>query len=321
MKESTIIMFRGIYKKILHPDIEPPAPKCEKDKVIIQKLIRDKILSGLPLMVARFGSIELTSLENAKNIRDHVSIWRYISWQGEPNYFRNSQAKALCNNAGFFPMPDEKMMMHFLSLYEEDMKEVDILGSWRYNEKYFSNELKSSLKVDRELMTPLLCEHPWTEALAGKRVLVVHPFATTIESQYKNWDKLFPGTNILPEFTLMTMKAVQSQAGEKTVFKDWFEALEFQKTEIDKYDYDICLLGCGAYGFPLAAHCKRQGKQAIHLGGVLQLLFGIKGRRWETEDTYLKQYRYLDYYNEYWVRPSQEEVPTNAKNVENGCYW
>lgn len=321
MKESTVIMFRSIYKKILHPRIEPPAPKCVKDKYLIQKSIRDKIFSGQPLMVARFGSIELTSLENAKNIRDNVSIWRYISWQGEPNYFRKSQAEALCNNAGFFPMPSEKMMMRFLSLYEEDMKEVDILGSWRYNEKFFSSELKKSLKVDRELMTPLLCEHPWTEALAGKRVLVVHPFAKTIESQYKNRDKLFPGTNILPKFTLMTMKAVQSQAGEKTVFNDWFEALEYQKTEIDKYDYDICLLGCGAYGFPLAAHCKRQGKQAIHLGGVLQLLFGIKGKRWETEDTYLKQYRYLDYYNEYWVRPTQDEVPTNAKKVEDGCYW
>ena len=26
-------------------------------------------------------------------------------------------------------------------------------------------------------------------------------------------------------------------------------------------------LGCGAYGFPLAAHVKRMGKKAIHMGG------------------------------------------------------
>lgn len=48
------------------------------------------------------------------------------------------------------------------------------------------------------------------------------------------------------------------------------------KDEIDKQDYDIALIGCGAYGFPLAAHIKRSGKKAIHLGGALQLLFGIK---------------------------------------------
>lgn len=321
MTEKFAIKLRSIYKKLFHPTMEPPAPPCIKEKNTIQHEIFNRISSGQPLMVARFGSIELTSLENAKNIRDHVSIWRYISWQGEPNYFRESQARVLCNNAGFFPMPNESMMMHFLSLYERDMKEVDILGSWRYNEKYFSTELKNSIKVDRELITPLLCSHPWTEALSGKRVLVVHPFAATIESQYKKRINLFPGTTILPDFTLITLKAVQSQAGQKTNFKDWFEALQYMKDEIDKIDYDICLLGCGAYGFPLAAHCKRKGKQAIHLGGVLQLLFGIKGKRWETENIYLTKYRYIDYYNEYWVRPSESERPRQAEKVEGGCYW
>ena len=44
-----------------------------------------------------------------------------------------------------------------------------------------------------------------------------------------------------------------------------------------KFDFDVALIGCGAYGFPLAAKLKTAGKQAIHLGGVLQALFGIKG--------------------------------------------
>ena len=49
------------------------------------------------------------------------------------------------------------------------------------------------------------------------------------------------------------------------------------KSQMDQTDYDIALIGCGAYGFPLAAHAKRMGKQAIHMGGSLQLLFGIRG--------------------------------------------
>ena len=53
------------------------------------------------------------------------------------------------------------------------------------------------------------------------------------------------------------------------------------KAQIDKEDFDICLIGAGAYGFPLAAYVKRKGKKAVHLGGALQLLFGIKGSRWE----------------------------------------
>lgn len=320
MKESTVLFLRGVYKR-LFPIKEMPVPPCEKNKDKIQSTIKELIESGKPLMVARFGSIELTSLENALYIKEKRSIWNYICWRGEPNYLHETQASFLCNNAGFFPMPTEKTMLRFLELMREDMLQVDVLGSWRYNECCFEKELSRSIKVDRELMTPLLTEHPWTATLKGKRVLVVHPFAETIEMQYKHREMLFPNTDILPEFTLYTLKAVQTQAGTPSPFKDWFEALQYMKSEIDKIDYDICLLGCGAYGFPLAAHCKRMGKQAIHLGGVLQLLFGIKGKRWEVEGTYKTTYNYMSYYNEHWVRPLESEKPQNANSVEDGCYW
>ena len=83
--------------------------------------------------------------------------------------------------------------------------------------------------------------------------------------------------------------------------------------------------GCGAYGFPLAAHAKRKGKKAVHLGGALQLLFGIKGKRWEVAE-YAKNWglpkdAYLSLFNESWVRPSQKEMVLNASKIEGGCYW
>lgn len=34
---------------------------------------------------------------------------------------------------------------------------------------------------------------------------------------------------------------------------------------MDAYDYDVAIIGCGAYGMHLAAHAKRKGKIAIHL--------------------------------------------------------
>ncbi len=322
MTEKQAIFLRGVYKKLFHPLPEPPAPPCLKDKEQIQRIVYDKLIEGRPLMVARFGSIELTSLDNALMMKEHRSNWGYVSWRTEPNYFTERQVVALCNNAGFFPMPDKEMMFRFLELMRKDMEEVDVLGSWRYNERLFDKELEKAIKVDRELMTPLLTEHPWTMALKGKKVLVVHPFVETIEKQYEKREELFSNADILPPFELMTLKAVQSQAHEKVQFADWFEALQYQKDQIDTYDYDVCLLGCGAYGFPLAAHCKRQGKQAIHLGGVLQLLFGITGKRWETEEVYQTTYPYLKtYQNEYWVRPSKTEMPKGGETVEGGCYW
>ena len=247
---------------------------------------------------------------------------KYICWKGEPNYLHNALFESFCNNAGFFPMEkSQNLLMRYLDLCIQDMQLVDVLGSWRYNEKVFSKQLKNSIKVDRELMTPLLTQYPWTYGLKGKKVLVVHPFSETIMSQYKKRKLLFPNSEILPEFSLEVIKAVQSQAYEDTPFANWFDALKFMEQEIDSHNYDICLLGCGAYGFNLAAHCKRRGKKAIHLGGILQMLFGIKGKRWETEDTYKKLYPYTQYYNEHWVRPSREETPKNAGNVENSCYW
>jgi hypothetical protein len=90
--------------------------------------------------------------------------------------------------------------------------------------------------------------------------------------------------------------------------------------EIDACEFDICLIGCGAYGFPLAAHVKRMGKKAVHLGGSLQLLFGIKGKRWENPN-YNEVYNYSNLINEHWVYPSLHETPQHASKVEEACYW
>ena len=85
-----------------------------------------------------------------------------------------------------------------------------------------------------------------------------------------------------------------------------------------KIEFDVAIVGCGAYGFPLAAKLKQAGKQAIHLAGATQLLFGIKGKRWE-EDPAFEYVR--KFFNEAWVYPDETEKPKNASVVEGGCYW
>lgn len=51
-----------------------------------------------------------------------------------------------------------------------------------------------------------------------EKVLVVHPFVDTIESQYARRELLFEDTNILPSFELKTLRAVQSNAGNDVIF-------------------------------------------------------------------------------------------------------
>ena len=192
----------------------------------------------------------------------------------------------------------------------QDMKELDLLGSWLSNEHYLQTQINGVPKIALLHLEPFWSKLPWTRALTNKKVLVIHPFSDTIKQQYNKRKLLFANREILPQFELQTIKAVQSLGGNNQ-FNNWFEALNWMKKEMDKIDYEVCLLGCGAYGFPLAAHAKRKGKKAIHLGGALQLLFGIKGKRWENPNygivSLKKKGAYLDLMNEYWCYPSMKK--------------
>ena len=230
--------------------------------------------------------------------------------------------------SGFFPSNEENLA-RFSELMIEDSHYVDALAVFNSvltgvdSMQNYLTHCQSFFSLPH--IDPFLSNSPWTRVLRTKKVLVVHPFAKLIEKQYLNRDKLFENPDVLPEFELRTVEAVQSLGGDCNQFEDWFAALEWMKKEIDKEEYDVCLLGCGAYGFPLAAHVKRTGHIAIHVGGSLQLWFGIKGKRWEnqksrdfkgiSDDFYLKLMN-----NPFWVRPD-EYVSSHTKKVENGCYW
>ena len=270
----------------------------------VSEAIIDIVDSGKPSMIARFGSVEIKGVLYPMM----PTLIRAI--------FKNRVFNSMYNNAGFFSISDEEVGQ-FSSIMIEDMKQLDVLGSWRLEEKLLNKNYPNATKVKLSYLEPYLSLKPWSQSLVGKKVLVVHPFNKTIEQQYySNRAHLFSDKNVLPEFrSLKVVKAVQTIAGTKSEFANWFEALDFMKSSIDVIDYDVAILGCGAYGFPLAAHIKRMGKTAIHLGGATQILFGIKGKRWDNHPVI------SSLYNDYWVRPSSEDIPTQADKVEQGCYW
>ena len=144
----------------------------------------------------------------------------------------------------------------------------------------------------------------------------VGPFEDSIRKQYVKRDSLFRGKTVFPECQLLTLRAVQSLRGETDQFPTWFDALNWMCKQVDQAVFDVALIGAGAYGFPIAAHIKRSGRKAVHVGGGLQLMFGIMGKRWEKDDA-LKPY-----INEHWVRPEAQETPRDLKTLESGgCYW
>lgn len=272
--------------------------------------IYDRIKSGEPFLAGRFGSTELLNMRS-------YGFGGFIGQKYDKDFHFNH----LCEWSGFFPK-DISLLPQFVDEMKSACKEVDFLAVWfqAFEDYYIKNTMHDNLQISYLLdFEPWAGGVHWSSALKGKKVLVIHPFETTINSQYNKRELLFPNTDILPEFELHTLKAVQTLAGTVDPrFSTWFDALEWMFQEAMKIDFDIAIIGCGAYGLPLSAKVKKAGKQAIHLAGATQLMFGIKGKRWEENEAFAYVRKW---FNESWVYPSKEDKIENGNRVEGGCYW
>lgn len=285
-----------------------------KSGQIASDYIKELLQSDHPVMICRFGSTELDCIVDYKNHFTIGNAWKFVTHKINSLGYNKSSIFSMLNNSGFFPTT-ARYMDQFSEMMIDLMPLVDVLGSWRFEERLFDKELSAAIKIPLGDLEPYFHENPWSEVLKNKKVLVIHPFEASILSQYQKRDLLFEDDRVLPEFDLFTIKAVQSLGNKPAEYATWFDALESMKKEIDKSNFDIAIIGCGAYGFPLAAYVKSIGKKAVHLGGATQMLFGIKSKSWEDEP----KFHYL--MNEHWVRPKETERPANYKLVEGGRYW
>lgn len=269
-------------------------------------LIRRALMSDAPYLAARCGGPETQC------------VTHYMRYRGGPRIrpYKRHLRHLMSNNVGFFPTSDA-CLDQFAEVYIDAISQADAMGVWlNVGENQILREHCPQAALMRpRAVEPFYHQNPWSEMLGGRRVVVVHPFADSINAQFRtNRERLFVDPGVLPAFELTTIKAVQSLAGEPTEFADWFHALDWMTGQMDALDYDVAIVGAGSYGLPLAAHAKRSGRQAVHVGGAVQILFGIMGRRWDGHEI-------SGFYNEHWVRPLPSEVPRAAGKVEGGCYW
>ena len=282
-----------------------------------QQRIYEMLLDDKPCMIARFGSVELQAVVDYLYPQTLKNAFRFVKGQIPSWGYAPSTMRTMHINAGFFPST-QKMLDRFGKLMLDCLPMVDLLGSWRQEETVVMPYMPDVVRAPLYALEPYYFDNPWTPALEGKKVLVVHPFEDTILNQHEPgvYELLFSDKRLAPNYELQTLKAVQSIAGNKPAeFDDWFQALDWMKGEIDKRDFDIAIIGCGAYGFPLAAHVKQIGKKALHLGGAVQYLFGIRSSAGENN----KDLSSL--MNDYWIHPNSNEIPNNYQLVENARYW
>ena len=318
-------IFRKVLRNLLRPFIRRELFDYSNYKKLItitnnsfsledtSDFIAKRLESQNSLMISRFGYTELNTLIRYEKIIRMNKLEKIYQWAETSSYpfSDNCRLNNIYKLSGFFPVTERS-----LSLFKKEMissiKQIDLLGSWVEGENKYKKYFSEVNVCDLTMLEPYFSPHPWTTALEGKKVLVIHPFSELIEDQYKKRNLLFKDKNILPFFELKTLKTPITYPGGDLKFQNWFEVLDNLTNCALEIDFEIAIIGCGAYGMPLAARLKKAGKKSIHLGGAVQILFGIKGRRWDEKEEFRKMY------NKFWIYPSEEKV---FKNVEGGCYW
>lgn len=285
--------------------------RINEDSAHICTLIKKALAEKKGLLIGRHGTLEFEA------------ILAYFS-------NRHCQYKlSLERHAGIFPATDD-CVTEWAADYWKSTHAADCMASGWYGptsatEDAFISDLNQ--EIDLIVLRSLEPYYSavnlrWTNVLNNHRVTVVSSFAETMKSQLPKRKAIW-GANadtILPDGTTWSfVKTHYSPSLTKgsTAWQvdSWKTAVELTVQNIVKNNPHIVLLGCGGLAMPIARRLKEKGLIAIVLGGAIQVLFGIKGRRWLTHDVISK------FMNDSWVFPSEEETPDHAKYVENGCYW
>ena len=242
------------------------------------------------------------------------------------NKFNPVYLNKLSNNAGIYNV-DPVNFKIFLNLYISCIKNSRYLACFKYlvdAQMYFINKFNLDILHSRVLEPFYIClqnEKPWSHYLIGKKVLIINPFVDSFKKQLQNNFQIFKDPNkkiFLDGQEFIFYKTYQTSAGNH-IHKNWLETCKLMTNDISKLDFDIALLGCGGYGLPLCEFIKsKMNKSAIYIGGGLQLLFGVMGKRWESNPLLHKINREN---NTKFIRPSNSEMISNQNKIEDGCYW
>jgi len=237
---------------------------------------------------------------------------------------------ALRTNAGIFPLVNTTSMDQWRIQSIQATQEADVLvAGWYAPIAQLEQHALRQWNV-RATQIPLRSLEPyyvdsadqWIQHLAGHRVSVVSSFTETAKKQSKKLSDIWGSSLSIPDSIewqwVQTgyVPAVAKGINEwPSPISTWTQAVEYVVATVIQQGSRFALIGCGALGMPIAHKLKQRGIIAIVLGGAIQVLFGIKGRRWETHRILSK------FWNSHWVWPSKEETPNEASSIEGGCYW
>ncbi len=297
--------------------------------------IKKSIENNEPIFIGKIGSIELQCIHQTVMI-DQKKLYDYYP------YLKYE----LTNAAGLYPEHNNVFKL-FVNIYLDAIKELDILASWNdnmlpieewvynnfVNHKHIINPKYSKGIVDLMSFESFYVESKlwWQTLFENKTILILSPFTDSISDQLDlnkrdnvwsgKWSNFWPSTIKFKYLKFPHPYMLQSPKVQSTYPQDFVELIHSYKTKLnDVGEFDIALIGTGCYSIILGSYIKKElKKSAFHLGGGLQMMFGVYGNRWFQNG---KPNTFFDeYINEHWVRPSKEETPSGFKKQEDGAYF
>lgn len=294
------------------------------DNDIIREYILSKLESNKKFIIPRVSGIE-------NNFAVFIAMYSHCAENDKryiESYLKNV-TKTMKNNAGI-KVSNLNSIATYSKQYLDAFENCELFCGWEMNGicyphikdshdyikmRFASKKMVWSYALD---VFHYVHSNPWTNALKGKRILIVSPFEESILQQIPLRKKLFDGVDLFPDCTFVTIKPPITQGNETS--REFHEELVDFYVRLDKLKdlYDIALLSCGGYGNIICNHIFTvHNKSAIYMGGTLQMIFGILGRRWLLERPDIVRL----YMNEHWTRTKDTEKPKGHENIEGGCYW
>lgn len=271
------------------------------------------------LLIGRNGTIELETL--------FFKLFQTKPAQPYPGIL----SKRMELHAGIFPSTQVSLDRWIFQMIEA-IRSCDVLVAGWYKpleaqEKTLLEKTNTNApRIPLRSLEPYYVEPEkrWTTLLQGHRVAIVNAFAQTSMKQIEKREEIWPVAtdSLLPKevewIPIVTGYApilAQGRAEWPSGESSWDVATMSVVKQVVDSGARIALIGCGGLGMIIGSELRKRGVIAIVMGGALQVLFGIKGRRWATHDVI------QHFWNDAWVSPSDKETPGGSQLIEGGCYW
>jgi hypothetical protein len=306
-------MLRNILKKLRFANNRLTKTKNTKriefknTEVGVRKFV-EYLESRRPFAAGKIGTAEILGLE----YHDRIIRWPLpgMSWRRPAN--------RLANNAGFFPV-EKKAFSSWNQEMRRAVASLDFICRWQkdpFLAQYERNLVGCVASQSWNIPMSKLGVSIFP-LLASCRLLFISPFVETMKSQLPHLRQIHDSDRKTDfawedyEAKISFLKCPLQWHLSPSPFRNWVHGLEEITKEALAKEFDIALIGAGAWSLPLAARIKKAGRAAIHTGGETQLFFGIRGKRWDKKNLY----------NPFWVSCSPKETPFQKEKIDNGCYW